>query len=229
MKAENSKVTKRRLPPGTLELIRQRGIARAAGNRELTSELEKQCRQARKEGLKERRAAVMVEAAEPEKSIRKARRSFTNYKTKMNALPRLDGTITTSKKAMEKIIHDYYSDLFDSHDHLPSYEIKEDGYVVPPVLPSEFRHAISSVKNRTAPGLDRIRLEHLKNLPPVLVNTLARLFTRYLFECKVPTQWNTSKTALLFMKGDLHDIGNYRPMALVCRLQTFHSSHPKQD
>ncbi|KAE9412275.1 hypothetical protein Angca_005495, partial [Angiostrongylus cantonensis] len=86
---------------------------------------------------------------------------------------------------------------------------------VRPVLPSEIRHAISSVKNRTAPGPDRIRSEHLKNLPPVLVNTLARLFTRYLSECKVPIQWKTSKTVLLFKKSDLHNIGNYRPICLL--------------
>ncbi|KAE9414978.1 hypothetical protein Angca_003700, partial [Angiostrongylus cantonensis] len=86
---------------------------------------------------------------------------------------------------------------------------------VPPVLPSEIRHAISSVKNRTAPSPDRIRSEHLKNLPPVLVNRLARLFTRYLSECKVPTQWKASKIVLLFKKGDLHDVGNYRPICLL--------------
>ncbi|KAE9418192.1 hypothetical protein Angca_009001 [Angiostrongylus cantonensis] len=83
-----------------------------------------------KEDLKKRRAAVMVEAAEAGKSIRKARRSLANYKTKIIALRRADGTITSSRKAMEKIIHEYCSDLFDSHVHLPSYEIKEDGMVV---------------------------------------------------------------------------------------------------
>ncbi|KAE9418427.1 hypothetical protein Angca_009623, partial [Angiostrongylus cantonensis] len=88
-------------------------------------------------------------------------------------------------------------------------------YVVPPVLPSEIRHATSSVKNRTAPGPDRVRSEHLKNHPPVLVSTLARLFTRYLSECKVPTQWKSSKTVLFFKKGDLYDIGNYRPICLL--------------
>ncbi|KAE9412935.1 hypothetical protein Angca_009387, partial [Angiostrongylus cantonensis] len=86
---------------------------------------------------------------------------------------------------------------------------------VPPVLPSEIRHAISSVKNRTEPGPNSIKSEHLRNLPPVVVSTLAWLFTRYLFECKVPTQWTTSKTALVFKKGDLHDIGNYRPICLL--------------
>uniref|UniRef100_A0A0K0DI56 Reverse transcriptase domain-containing protein n=1 Tax=Angiostrongylus cantonensis TaxID=6313 RepID=A0A0K0DI56_ANGCA len=45
----------------------------------------------------------------------------------MIALRRSDGTVTASRKATEKIIHKYYSELFDSHVHLPSYEIKEDG------------------------------------------------------------------------------------------------------
>ncbi|KAE9420810.1 hypothetical protein Angca_003939, partial [Angiostrongylus cantonensis] len=84
-----------------------------------------------------------------------------------------------------------------------------------PVLPSEIRHTISSVKNRKAPGPDRIRSEHLKNLPPVLVSTLARLFTRYLSECKAPTQWKTSKTVLLPKKSELCDFSNYRPICLL--------------
>ncbi|EFE49446.1 hypothetical protein NEIELOOT_01783, partial [Neisseria elongata subsp. glycolytica ATCC 29315] len=68
--------TKRRLSYETLELIRQRGAARAAGNYQLTSELAKRCREAIKEDLKERRAAVLAEAAEAGKSIRCARRDF---------------------------------------------------------------------------------------------------------------------------------------------------------
>ncbi|VDM59980.1 unnamed protein product [Angiostrongylus costaricensis] len=138
MKANSLKVTKRRLSPETLKLIRQRGFSRTAGNRELTSELAKQSRQAVKEDLKEGRAAVMVGAAEAGKSIRKAHRSFTNYKTKMNELGSPGETVTASRKAMEKVIHQYYSDLIDSHVHLPSYEIKEDGYIVPPVLLPKF-------------------------------------------------------------------------------------------
>ncbi|EYC15341.1 hypothetical protein Y032_0037g3463 [Ancylostoma ceylanicum] len=124
----------------------------------------------------------------------------------MTALRRPDGTITSSRRVMEKVIYDFYSDLFDSHLHLPLCHLREDEYVIPSVLPSEVRHAIKSVKNRTAPGLDRIRPEHLKNLPTALVNTLARLFTRFLSECKVPSQWKTSRTVLLYKKGDPQDI-----------------------
>ena len=201
-KAESFRNTRKRFSSQTLELIRQRGRARAAGNYQRTSELAKLCREAIKEDLKERRAAVMVDAAEVGKSIRNARRSFANYKSRMTALRRPDGSVTASRRTMEKVIYDFYSDLFDSHVHLPPSHLKADEYVAPSVLPSEIRHAIKSVRNRTAAGPDRIKPEHLKNLPPVLINTLARLFTRYLAECKVPKQWKTSKTVLLYEKGD---------------------------
>ncbi|EYC29723.1 hypothetical protein Y032_0006g3144 [Ancylostoma ceylanicum] len=45
-KAEGSRTTKRRLSHETLELVRQRGAARAADNYQLTPELTKQCREA---------------------------------------------------------------------------------------------------------------------------------------------------------------------------------------
>ncbi|ETN73187.1 endonuclease/exonuclease/phosphatase family protein [Necator americanus] len=77
-KTESFKTTKRRLSLKTLELIRQRGAARAAGNQELTSELARLCREAIKEDLEERRAEVLAEAAEAGQSIRYARRDFAS-------------------------------------------------------------------------------------------------------------------------------------------------------
>nr|CDJ91324.1 hypothetical protein HCOI_01293100 [Haemonchus contortus] len=61
--AESLQVAKRHLSSKTLELIRQRGIARTTGNYQQASELAKLCREAIKEDLKERRAAVLDEAA----------------------------------------------------------------------------------------------------------------------------------------------------------------------
>uniref|UniRef100_A0A7I4Z1Y3 Reverse transcriptase domain-containing protein n=1 Tax=Haemonchus contortus TaxID=6289 RepID=A0A7I4Z1Y3_HAECO len=118
---ESLQVAKRRLSSKTLELIRQRGIARATGNYQQTSELAKLCREAIKEDLKERRAAVMDEAARPER----ARRSFANYKTEMASPRRPDGTVTASRRAMEKVIYDFYSDL-DSHVYLPTHHLRQD-------------------------------------------------------------------------------------------------------
>ncbi|VDO68842.1 unnamed protein product [Heligmosomoides polygyrus] len=80
------------MSPETLELIRQRGAARESGNYQLTSELAKLCRAAIKEDHEERRAEVLAETAEAGLSIRNARR-FANFKTKMTALRRPDGTV----------------------------------------------------------------------------------------------------------------------------------------
>ncbi|VDM63950.1 unnamed protein product [Angiostrongylus costaricensis] len=89
--------------------------------------------------------------------------------------------------------------------------MKENGYIIPPVLPSEVRYAASSTKNRTTFGPDRITGKHLA----VLINSPARLFTCHLSEWTVPIQIYTSKAVLLFKKGDQHDNGNYR---LICLL-----------
>nr|CDJ93847.1 Endonuclease exonuclease phosphatase and RNA-directed DNA polymerase (reverse transcriptase) domain containing protein [Haemonchus contortus] len=213
-KAESPQLAKRRLSSKTLELIRQRGSARATGNHQQTSELAKLCREAIKEGLKDRRAAIMDEAAEAGESIRKARRSLANYKTKMTSLRRPDGAVTASRRAMEKVIYDFYSNLFDSHVFLPTHHLRQDEDIAPSVPSSEIRHAITSMKNCTAPGPDRIKPEHLKSLPPVIVRTVARLFTRYLSKCKVHS-WKTRKTVLLYKKGDPDDVGNYRPVCLL--------------
>ncbi|KAK6756308.1 hypothetical protein RB195_014613 [Necator americanus] len=62
----------------------------------------------------------------------------------------VEGTVmkyTTSSSI--KIIYDFYSDLFDSHVHLPPHHLREDGHVIPEVLPFEIQHAIISVRNRT--------------------------------------------------------------------------------
>ncbi|VDP33079.1 unnamed protein product [Heligmosomoides polygyrus] len=108
--------------------------------------------------------------------MRNARRNIANFKAKMTALRRPDETVTSSR-TMEKVIHDFYSDLFDSLT-CPHAIFPQDGCIVPSVLPSEIRHPISSVKKRTAAGPDRIRPEDLNSLPPALINTLARFFTR---------------------------------------------------
>ncbi|KJH39657.1 hypothetical protein DICVIV_14461, partial [Dictyocaulus viviparus] len=90
-----------------------------------------------------------------------------------------------------------------SHVRLPPCNESKDDYVVPNALPSEIRHAISSVRNRTAPEQDRIRPEHLKNLPPIIIKILARLFTRYLSDCKVPRVSRQHKKPLCLTFIDL--------------------------
>ncbi|PIO73472.1 patched family protein [Teladorsagia circumcincta] len=191
-KAESLEVTKGRLSPEILELIRQRGAARAAGIRQLTSVLAKLCREAIKEDLEERRAAVLADAAEAGRSIRNARRSFASYKTKMTCLTcfrRPDGTVTASRRGMEKVIHDFYSDLFDSHVHLPTYQLQQDGYVVPSVLSFEVRHAINDILfDASGSLLDASRVPiQLRHVGFANQSRAMHLFRRLAETSKLPT------------------------------------------
>ncbi|VDL86693.1 unnamed protein product [Nippostrongylus brasiliensis] len=62
--AESPKNTRKRLSHETLELIRQRGVARTEGDYLRTLKLARLCREAIKEDLKERRVAALVYVAE---------------------------------------------------------------------------------------------------------------------------------------------------------------------
>ncbi|EYC14208.1 hypothetical protein Y032_0041g400 [Ancylostoma ceylanicum] len=101
------------------------------------------------------------------------------------------------QKGKKKVIYDFYSNPFDSHVHFPSCHLREYGYVILSVLISRSRHVIKSVNNCTTPGSDRIRPEHLKNLLPVLVNTMASLLTRYLSKCRYQVKIGTRKTSAI--------------------------------
>ncbi|EYB98639.1 hypothetical protein Y032_0129g1473 [Ancylostoma ceylanicum] len=157
-KAKGSGTTKRRLSYETLELIRQRGAARAAGNYQLKSELARRYREAIEEDLKERRAAVLAEAAGAGRSIRNTCRDFANRKIKMTALRCPNGTTTSSRRVMEKVIHEFYSELFDSHVYLPVPS--QGGWIYHPIgssLQSPTCHQVGEESYSARPRQDSTR------------------------------------------------------------------------
>ncbi|KJH49170.1 hypothetical protein DICVIV_04729 [Dictyocaulus viviparus] len=80
------------------------------------------------------------------------------------------------------------NNVFDSHISLPPFKGSKYNYVALSFLHSKIRHAISSIRNRTAPRVDKIGSEHLKKQLPVFMETVARFFTCYQSECKIPSQ-----------------------------------------
>ncbi|XGW21853.1 hypothetical protein V3C99_004649 [Haemonchus contortus] len=83
----------------------------------------------------------------------------------------------------------------------------------------------SKIEKGSSYGRSRGRKEHSQSLTELHqlqdeddFRALARLFSRYLSECKVPMSWKTSKTVLLHKKGDPDDVGNYCPICLLSEI-----------
>ncbi|KAK6752533.1 hypothetical protein RB195_003760 [Necator americanus] len=102
----------------------------------------------------------------------------------MIALRNPKGKVIASRRRMEKIIYDFYSDLFDSHVHLPPHHLREDGQVIPEVLLSEIRHVIMSVPkqwkiSKTVLLYKKGDPHDIGNYRPIcLLSVIYKLFTR---------------------------------------------------
>ncbi|VDP60311.1 unnamed protein product [Heligmosomoides polygyrus] len=91
-------------------------------------------------------------------SIRSARMNFDNFKSKMASFRHPDGTITSSRGTMEKVIHDFYSGLFDSHVHLPHAIFRRMDTSLPLFsLPRSTRHIVGEETYNTRSRQDQTR------------------------------------------------------------------------
>ncbi|KAK6743844.1 hypothetical protein RB195_010880 [Necator americanus] len=115
---------------------------------------------------------------------------------------------------MEIITEKFYSNLFRSSTPVSS-PIIPTGEAPPRILPSEVRVAIKSMKPGTASGPDFISADFLRAGGHPLHVILAAHMTSYLQKERIPHQWKTLRTVLIYKKGDREDLRNYRPICLL--------------
>ena len=72
------------------------------------------------------------------------------------------------------------------------------------------------MKNGTATGNDHIiNIEILKTGEDITSKPLAKLYTKYLAERRIPKVWKNIKMVRIFKKGNKKDPKNYIPIYLV--------------
>ena len=97
-----------------------------------------------------------------------------------------------------------------------------------PTLDSEISYeeltkVLSSLPNNKSSGKDKIPYEFYGNLPEAWKHFMHRLFNKVLELGRVPEEWTDIKTVLLFKKGDIKNVANYRGISLICTvLKIFH-------
>ncbi|EYB81048.1 hypothetical protein Y032_0394g639 [Ancylostoma ceylanicum] len=172
------------------------------------------CRVAVKESLRDYRRTKLLEAAETKSSIKRCKRDLNDQRNVMAALKDKEGKMQSSRRAMENIVQQFYTELFRSSTLVPRCPLPPPEDLLP-ILESEVGQAIKSMKKGTAPGPDNIPADLLRAGSTALHSVLARHFNHYLRKGMIPDQWKESKTILLFKKGQREDIANYRPISLL--------------
>ncbi|EFO97547.1 hypothetical protein CRE_26029, partial [Caenorhabditis remanei] len=175
--------------------------------------LSKECRQAVKKDHENFTKDRFLNAANQKRSLKKVARDINEYQSYIPCLISGEtGEKLTSREKMEIEVRRFYSNLFATKKPTT---LSQQTEALPPFLPEEIQHSLNSFQNGKAAGEDKISADFLKSCHFTVHKLLAKRFSRYLKEGKVPTKWKSSKTTLIFKKGDKENLENYRPICLL--------------
>ncbi|KAK6040726.1 hypothetical protein COOONC_21769 [Cooperia oncophora] len=184
---ENQVARTERLNAKAKDLLRRRGELRrdpTATHLE-KSIVNKACRLAVKESLKEYRKQKLMTAAMQRKSLKCCRKDLVDYRTETTCLKDNQGRPTTSRQGIESIVMDFYTKLYRSTTVVPRSPCPANDEI-PPIL-------ISEVRGRRNDG---ISAELLKAGGITMQKVLAEHFNHYLRKGEIPEQWKCSKTLI---------------------------------
>ena len=92
---------------------------------------------------------------------------------------------------------------------------KVNNLTLPEIRSNDVRTAIASLPNTASTGADGICARMLKDSATEICDILADIFNCSISASMSPDQWKTAITVPLHKKGDVFDIGNYRPISLL--------------
>ena len=132
------------------------------------------------------------------------------------------GIIVSDGESIKVAVQEFYSRLYTSARPRPARRprliLNVGSEELPAISAAEVRHALRQMKNGKAPGEDQITAEMLKLGRRVIERTLTVLFNKCLEEGTIPTTWRNAEVILLFKKGDITNIENYRPISLLSHM-----------
>lgn len=206
----------RRLDDNTRELLKKRSkIHNDPKSTALDkATINKICRFAVAESIKKHRDNKIKTTAENRASLKRCRKSLIDSRPVLTAMKDVHGKQQSSRNKIEKNVGSFYSKLYESSTAVARTPTPTQDEL-PLILSTEVEHAIKQMKPKTASGPDNISGDLLKTRSHTIIQKLTERFNRYLKEEQIPDQWKTSKTVLLFKKGERDDIKNYRPIALL--------------
>ncbi|KAL1446028.1 hypothetical protein WDU94_012330 [Cyamophila willieti] len=211
------KPSRNRLSALTLDMLEKRRKLKATNNIAEYKQISKELRTRISKDYEEYRQTKLKETVYAKMSIKKAEKELSLKQPIPNAMQNGDGEIKTKREEIEEIVSTFYNTLYSSQQEViePNVQVEKE---IPNILRDEVEHAIKQMKKGRSAGMDRIHLEELSDGGPILHQAIAARLNIYINSGKIPKSWKTSKTVLLFKKGNREDIQNYRPICLLSHL-----------
>ncbi|KAL1446846.1 hypothetical protein WDU94_003496 [Cyamophila willieti] len=208
----------KKLSDDTLDLLKKRREMKVDNTRDKIeySEMCKTIRKRMKEDIEKFNLDAVQKAIEKRKSYKKAKQKLMIGKNQIIAMEGQNGRITDKDQIVEHIMS-FYKTLYQSTETEDQSIIEENvmDEEILEILPEEVTSAIKSMKSDKAAGNDEVTIDVLKLTGPETAKVLAKIFTACLVKSEIPQEWNHAKIILLFKKGSIFDIKNYRPICLL--------------
>lgn len=183
-------------------------------------ELKKLVKKAIKRDITTYRDSIISAELEKKTSTKRINKNLRTYTTWIPSLKLGDQENCHNRIAIQKKAKEYYQVLYKSKDprahncNSTALQNRNDE-PIPPFLQSEIQHAIKTLKKEKAAGPDKIPNEAIIHGKDELVEPITTLFNKILMEEITPIQWTLATIILIFKKGDIADLNNYRPISLL--------------
>ena len=127
-----------------------------------------------------------------------------------------NGNILFEKEKIEERWCEYIKELYDDKDR-PD-QVPVDDVEGPPILTSEVIYAMKRMKSGKAPGIDDIRIEHLKALDDVGIKILTDLCNDVYNTGSIPEEMKHSIFVKLPKKANATECSDYRTLCLMSNI-----------
>ena len=177
----------------TKELIKRRKeiTMRSEEDRKICKDLQKEINKERRNDKRKQNVETVEKALREGKSLKKVKQSQTFQSNQIHRLREGTGEIISNRRRLVERVQEFYQELYDSKGNLEPVEISQKEQREPPILPSEVRHVIKTMKPGKTPREDKITVDMLKEGGEELDQELAILYNYCQLHRKYPKNGTT--------------------------------------
>lgn len=211
-----------KISQNTRELMRARNELRNKYDENYAQlrELNRRVSKAVRKDVRRFNSANINRIIQENKGLKVLKKKLSQGKKNICKLKDKQGNVKTNREEILKIVETFYAELYKKQtEGTPDDKIikvlNQGSEDIPEITISEINGALSEMKNNKTPGEDGLVIEAIKMGGNKLLQAIKTLFNACLSKGTTPSEWNNAVIILLHKKGDITDIGNYRPISLL--------------